>query len=366
MPPVTCWASTSACRPLRSGMETPPAPAADYFDGMHAGARPVTLHMEGGDLLLRGEGFEHRVPAAELDWPEPTRHGMRVLHLARGGSVQCTDSAAWDAWCRANGRGPGWVARLQGSWRWVLASVAVLLALAVALQRWGLPVLADAVVAATPAQVESALGASALATVDRFMLQPSQLAPARQSDLRAAFARVVAAQPPGTVPPWQLVFRASRIGPNAFALPGGTIVLTDELVTLFADDEAVLMGVLAHELGHVRHRHGLRLLVQGTVLAAVAAVVFGDFSSLLASAPVALGNAGYSRAAEREADRVSAQMLAAAGISPQVMVQFFEVIGRERGTPPAAEADRAWSGIAIASHPADADRIRFFREAARH
>jgi predicted Zn-dependent protease len=94
--------------------------------------------------------------------------------------------------------------------------------------------------------------------------------------------------------------------------------------------------------------------------------VFGDFSTLLASVPVALGNASYSRAAEREADQVAARMLTAAGIGPQVMVRFFATIGRVPEAPPDADAQPAWSGISIASHPADAERIRFFREAGRN
>ncbi len=343
-----------------------PLLAASYFDGTHAGAQPVTLQMVDQDLLLRGDGFERRVPAAELQWPEPSRHGMRVLHLARGGAIQCADGAAWDAWTRASGRTPGLAVRMQGSWRWVLVSVAMLVLLAAALQRWGLPALAERVVAATPVSVDAAIGEAALGSIDRFMLRPSELGPARRASLRDAFGRVAAAQPPGTVPPWRLEFRSSRIGPNALALPGGTIIMTDELVALFEDDEAVLMGVLAHELGHIQHRHGLRLLVQGTVLSGVAAVVFGDFSTLFAAAPAALGNASYSRVAEREADLASARMLKAAGVSPLVMVRFFEQMGRQRGREGqgASQGDSAWSGISIASHPADAERIRLFRDAA--
>ncbi len=343
-----------------------PVLEARYFDGTHASEHPVTVQLVGQDLLVRGDGFERRVPASDVQWPEPTRHGPRVLHMASGGAVHCADGAAWDAWCRASGRAPGLVVRMQGSGRWVLASVAALVVLALALQRWGLPALAELVVAATPVSVDAAIGESALGSVDRFLLQPSQLPTAQQARLRDALRRFAAAQPPGTVPRWRLEFRSSRSGPNAFALPGGTMIMTDALATLFQHDEAVILGVLAHELGHLQHRHGLRMLVQGTVLTGVAAVVFGDFSALFAAAPALLGNASYSRAAEREADRVSARMLKAAGMSPLAMVRFFEVMAEQRrqNGQDTSEGDSAWSGISIASHPADAERIRFFRAAA--
>jgi len=59
-------------------------------------------------------------------------------------------------------------------------------------------------------------------------------------------------------------------------------------------------------------------------------------------------------------------MLKAAGVSPLVMVRFFEQMGRQRGREGqgASQGDSAWSGISIASHPADAERIRLFRDAA--
>ena len=170
------------------------------------------------------------------------------------------------------------------------------------------------------------------------------------------------------MPAHRLVFRSSRIGPNAFALPGGTLVLTDALVELVQGDEAVIIGVLGHELGHVLHRHGLRLLVQAGVIAALSSVVLGDFSTLLAGAPVLLGQASYSRDAEREADAHAVTVLKAAGLSPAVMIGFFERVAA-RNVPakqaPAGDKEPASGlGIAIASHPADEERIRFFREAA--
>lgn len=53
---------------------------------------------------------------------------------------------------------------------------------------------------------------------------------------------------------------APQIGANAFALPDGTLVVTDELVELAGDNDDEVLAVLAHELGHIHERHGLRLL----------------------------------------------------------------------------------------------------------
>ncbi len=77
-------------------------------------------------------------------------------------------------------------------------------------------------------------------------------------------------------------FRASKIGPNALALPGGVIYVTDELVELAPDDDAVI-GVLAHELGHIEQRHLMRRLFASAAVGAAAAVLFGDVSTVLAA-----------------------------------------------------------------------------------
>jgi Zn-dependent protease with chaperone function len=347
-----------------------PALEAVYFDGLSARARPVRLRIDGSVLHVVGEGVNRSVPLADVSWPERTRHGMRVAHFEGGGSVQCSDAAAWDAWSQAGGRRDSLVVRLQQSWRGVLVSVALLVALAVALQQWGLPAAARAVVAATPLSVDESLGVATLEAIDGTLMLPSRLAVAEQARLKAAFESALAAQPAGSVPAWTLAFRRSRIGPNALALPGGTLIVTDELVELVGRDEGVITAVLAHELGHVRHRHGLRALVQVTLLGGLASVVLGDFSSLLAGVPVLMGQASYSREAEREADAEAVRILQAASISPAVMVTLFDKLAQGDGEQDAGadsgRADRqpSWLGIAFASHPADAERVQYFRQAA--
>lgn len=381
-----CSGSISACEvnPAEPG----PALEADYFDGLSARSHPVRARVVGSTLAIEGEAIDLHVPLREVRWPERTRHGARIAHFQHGGALQAGDVAQWDGWLHASGIGESVVVKAQQSWRWVAASVLALVLGIGALFAWGVPWLARGIVALLPATLDERIGASTLESIDGHLLRPSGLAPERQARIRAAFESALGALPPSTVPQHRVLFRKSRIGPNAFALPGGTIVLTDELVELMDDDETVLTGVLAHELGHVDLRHGMRLVVQVGAMGALASLVLGDFSGLLAAAPVLLGQAAYSRDAEREADREAVRVLRAAGISPQVMVTLFERLAQRRenkreatgdarrdaadagskGEPKAGEprADPApgWLGVAIASHPADSARIDYFRAAA--
>ncbi len=340
--------------------------AAEYFDGASARAHAVRAELSGGLLQVRGEGIAVSVPARQVKWPERTRHGPRVAHLPGGAALHCADRTAWDAWLRAAGRGDGLVVRAQQSWRATWVSVVLLTMVLAAGFVWGVPLAARAVVALLPQRVDAVVGRAALEVLAGHLLDPTQLPAPEQQRIVAAFERAVSAMPPGSAPAWRIEFRKSRIGPNAFALPGGTIVLTDELVRRVCGDERILVGVLGHELGHVRHRHGMRALAQVSALGAAAGLVLGDFSSLLASVPVWLGQAAYSRDAEREADAEAVRVLKAAGHSPEVMVTFFEAVRYGEDGKPQGETSRAsWLGIAIASHPADEERIQFFRDAAR-
>ena len=348
---------------------SPDTVAAVYFDGRSAQGHPVTLQLVGGQLHITGPQIHHTLPANTVQWPERTRQGKRLAHLRDGGSLQCADTAAWDAWYTQAGLHEPLVVKVQQSWRWVMGSLLALVVMAVAINAWGLPWLARGIVAITPTSVDATLGESTLKAIDQTLMAPSELPAATQERLRSALTQTLASVQGGAVPAYTLVFRKSRIGPNALALPGGTLVMTDDMVALVDGDEKVLTGVLAHELGHVQHRHGLRMLVQATVLGALGAVVLGDFSTLLAAVPALLGQAHYSRQAEHEADVYAVRVLKAAGISPSVMLTLFDRLAQQRDAKAQssrpADQDNNWLGIAFASHPSDAERIAFFQAAAR-
>lgn len=334
---------------------------ATYFDGISAQAQPVELHVEGDCLHITGAVPARVVPLVQVQWPERTRHGKRIAHLSGGGLVQCDDAPAWDAWRSQHGQRDSLVVRMQQNWRAVALSCALLMGMLVSVYTWGLPWMAQTAVALAPRSVDTQLGEVALQSIDAQWMQPSTLSPAQQHTIRQAWQQAVAALEPGQAPEWQLLFRSSKLGPNAFALPGGTLVLTDELVQLVEADTAVITAVLAHELGHVQHRDGLRMLMQVAVLGGISSLALGDFSGILAAAPVMLGQAQYSRSAEREADAYAVALMQQARISPAVMVTLFDKLAQARQTQGPSESP--W-GMLFASHPADAERIAFFKDAA--
>jgi len=113
---------------------------------------------------------------------------------------------------------------------------------------------------------------------------------------------------------------------NAFALPGGYIVVFTGLIKKAESGEEVA-GVLSHELNHVVLRHGLERMVKSVGLMAVVAIVVGDQQGLIGlmkQLGVELLSLKFGRAQETEADLTGLRLLNRAKIDPAGMISFFE------------------------------------------
>jgi Zn-dependent protease with chaperone function len=362
---VTPDRATSATNAAR------PAIAAVWYDGSSARGRGVQVSVDAGTLwLLDVDGQRHGVALRRVQWPERTRHGQRVVQLpggaGPGGSLAFADAAAFDAWRAALGHRESWVVRAQQRWRATLAALLALVLVGAAGYTWGIPALARGVVTLTPPQLDAAIGDAALEQLRSHLFKPTQTAPAVQAQWRQRLQDALQQAYPEGATPWQLHFAGGgRLGANAVALPGGHIVVTDEMLALLQGADDAVLGVLAHEHGHLRRRHGLHAVVRFGIVSAATSVALGDFSSLLAGVPALLAHLGYARDAEREADADAAFVLRAAGRDPAAMVQLFERLQAEQAKAGGRPADGPTLPIAFASHPADEERVRFFRDAAR-
>lgn len=137
---------------------------------------------------------------------------------------------------------------------------------------------------------------------------------------------------------------------NAVALPAGSIIVTDALVKRAGSPDA-LAGVVAHEIGHVHHRHGIRrLLHEGGMLLALS-LLTGDAGGLTAVSTRMVVGAAYSREAEREADRFAVDAVAAAGGNPGALGPFLQELSKDGGED---------GGLAsfLATHPLSDERRR--------
>lgn len=245
------------------------------------------------------------------------------------------------------------IVRWQQRWRQSLACLVCLVLVLISGYQWGVPWGIEQLAQQLPPSVERSLGEQSLAQMDQHgMMRPSRLPPNEQARLRLAFDGL--RQPRGEHTVHRLEFRDSAAGPNGFALPGGIMVMTDQLVSMAGDDGAVL-GVLAHELGHVERRHAMRGLMQAAGVGLVLNLALGDVSSVLAIAPAFLLEQSYSCQFEREADQYAIDMLHANQLPLAPLAELFEQMGDD--------SQRCDDADYMSSHPSDAERLARFRQA---
>lgn len=140
---------------------------------------------------------------------------------------------------------------------------------------------------------------------------------------------------------------------NAFATPGGHLYVYTGLL-LSADNESEVVGVMAHEVGHVVRRHSARQLVAQYGLQTVAAVALGRDPNMLKQIGAAVVANGailaHSRADENEADVYAVRYAAKAGYDPRGIAMFFRKL-------PAKSGSLNKVLTYLQTHPATADRI---------
>ncbi len=143
---------------------------------------------------------------------------------------------------------------------------------------------------------------------------------------------------------------------NAFALPGGFFYVNEGLI-LAADNEAELVGVMAHEISHVIARHAVENqtkanLMQYGTLAGI--ILLGGIPGMVLQNTAGIGMMTafmkFSRSAESEADKLGTEYLYAAGYDPTALATMFEKLEAKNKKKPGTIAK------IFADHPAPADR----------
>ena len=301
---------------------------ADIADSTSVTIAHVLPKVGGGDLRLRlSTGDVLRLPAdmdtAPLDrfFPRPARFGSWLTQLETVG------------------------------WRGILL-LSVLFLLALAGLRLAIAPAGDLLARLMPDTLVERASGLVLAQLDMTLLEDSRLPDETRQRLTGEFERLLLLAP-SAFADTRLHFRhAPSIGPNAFALPGHDIVLLDELVT-FANDEDVVLAVLAHEFGHVAEQHALRQIMRSAVVAIGIGMIVGADESVIEEIVGFGGNlvlSGQSRAFELEADLVSADWMEMLGRDAEALPRFFRRLQQECG-------GLCDGGGLLATHPSFRDRI---------
>lgn len=330
-----------------------------YYDGRTPVAVPARMEFAGGEAILIAGQTSLRQAAAALNVSPRIGKADRFIALPDNGQFQCPDHPFLQSLPQASpSEGP--VAWLEERWGVALSGIALTAGLLFIGYFYGLPAAAERVAARIPVETEQTLGRHAITWLDeQKWFKPTDLDLNTQRSIREGFDKLRGDLPLKSC--YQLEFRASKVlGANAFALPGGTIVITDDMVKA-ANSQEEALAVLAHEIGHVELRHTLRSLLQNSAVAVVAAAVTADAASLsvaVAGLPVLIAQTKYSREFEAAADEFAFKLLKQKGYSPLAFASLMERLAIKY------ESDEKMF-VYVSTHPVTAERMKRVRAAAQ-
>jgi len=250
--------------------------------------------------------------------------------------------------------------KIESSWGLSLGAVIVTIAFVAFMLTSGASYTANFIASVLPKNTLDSMSKMTLEELEKGYLSPTKLTQEQQRILQSNFDNLTKGEDR-----YHLHFRFSdKIGANAFALPSGDIVLTDQLVALSKDDKfRDILGVLAHEKGHVVYKHSLRMAIKTALAGVIIGYLTGDASILATALPTILINSSYSREFEREADAHAVKELQKMGISTIYIATLFEALEKEQGIEENATTNNALE--IFSSHPLTHERIEYFKSFAK-
>lgn len=328
-----------------------------FLDGRSARPLPATVEVATGLVRITAGDQTHEWPLKGLDV------------VVEGDQARLSHPSSRDArlvmpraeWLRLGGSHGETVARRRrGVETRLVVGLAVFAAATAGFVFFGVPALSGPLARATPPSFEIGMGRNfdgQLSTVFRTCEgRPGQEA---LSALGDRIAR-------GADTPFDVRVRAVRAPMvNAFALPGGPILVTDDLIR-DARNPDELAAVVAHEVSHIEKRHVMQAVWRSLGIGLLLDAVVGGGSGAGQQAVLLAGQATdlrYGRAAESEADARGQQLLHKQGLSSRGMASFFARLGGEAERT--GDDDLSQVAEFASTHPDSIRRARVARAAER-
>ena len=323
-----------------------------------------------GHYHLSQSGETSRGEVAGLSFSDRLGNIPRKITLPDDSVFQTTDNEAVDSWLAENkheNSGSLWMHNLESRWRWIGTAVIGTIFFCYAAIAWGLPWASHKVAYELPASASISLSEGTLKTMDQLILDPSKVSASKQAAIQKRFAELLEGIDREGFE-YKLHFREMDGTANAFALPSGTIVVTDQLLKVLKTSEQ-LDAILLHEIGHVVNRHSMRQVIQSSALTLALVMFIGDTSALdqwAGALPVFLLQSQYSQGFETESDVYAFEQMVKIGIDPVRFGEALTLITDDayKDSPEAKEtAGKLETALRyLSSHPLTVERNRLAKE----
>ncbi len=279
-----------------------------YYDGKTSQAQACSAHLNDQGCLEFGEVDVEPVSVEDLSVSQQLASLPRQVFLPDGALFETQDQQGITELIEAiegkplTGNKFFSVSFYETNAKALVVATLFAAALTVGFFIWGIPLLSGVIANNLPAEVRQSVSAYTIEMLDENYFAASELSAQEQQEIRTTFARL---KQNTDISDASLLFRGGdSLGANAFALPGGEVVVTDKLVEM-AESQDEIAAVLLHELAHIKLRHSLKKLVESASLYLFISLWLGDIEAMESFSVLlfyALLDTKYSRDYERAAD----------------------------------------------------------------
>jgi Zn-dependent protease with chaperone function len=334
----------------------------NFFRNGESRLFPAKLTLRDESLIITGSNDDTILMEAFLSEASiSSRIGNTVRHIQfpDGSRFETLDNAAIDKLQTQTDKHQ-WAHWLESHYSIIFVMLVTTIIMTWGMIQYGIPAGANWAAHRLPTSLQQESGETTLKYFDKYFLETSEIPLSRQNQLRQTFLNALRTTDSDIQ--IRIGFRKSdAMGANAFALPSGHIIFTDDLVNLACDDRE-LLAIYGHEVGHIEHRHMMRRVLQSSAIALAAALTFGDSSSmneLIVGLPTFLLEMNYSRDFERESDDFALAFLHEHQIAPGF---FTSIMNRIESTYTEGKKDDEGNQVEnyFLTHPPTSERTKQF------
>jgi len=313
------------------------------------------------------DGTVFRGEIEQLNVAKRLGNVARKIYLEDGSLFTTLENDAVDRVLTPFKKGSSFIHRVESSWRWMVIAVVITIITSFSFFKWGIPWTSKKIAHALPYETNHLISKGSMKFLDKVLFDESNLSKIRQDKISKHFYEKLAklSVKDDSEIVYKLHFRSWEMNgqaiPNALALPSGDLIVTDKFIELTKSFDEI-DSVLLHEMGHVVHRHGLEMMIEGTFVTVTVMMISGDGSGV-GDMGVGLGSAlvssSYSRGHESEADMYAFNKMLKANIDPisfsNIMNRMTKFMGVDTNNSESSHDDKFLDYFA--SHPPTKERV---------
>ena len=328
----------------------------------------LTVNDLGRYTIALEDGRFYRGNFSTLQVSERLGNVKRKIILDNGSLFVTEDNDAIDTIFKEYQKINSFIHYLETHIVWIAVALIITVATTFSFFKWGVPWTSQKIAHALPYETNRVISLGTMDFLDNYIFEETNLTEETQDRISKHFYKNIA---PLSIDDedkihYKLHFRSWSMGetkiPNALALPSGDIIVTDKFIELSKNQEEI-DSVILHEMGHVVHRHGLEMMIEGTFITVAVMMISGDASGI-GDMGIGLGSAlvssSYSRGHESEADIYAFKKMLLAKINPKsfsnIMNRMTDYISKENNLTKDSQ-DNSKILDYFASHPNTQKRV---------